>query len=294
MTDTTASPQPEAADYLQAWAQSLSQVLGTIAGTPVPCVTLSAMPAGMPADPAALWILCACAGGLRGEMSFRLIAASVLHLAQIFMSQPAAAEVQLTDDHRAAVVELLRQVAGIVATSFKVRGGEIQFGIDVTSGPASWPASSTMWLQAGEDGPSAIFLELHLSAALVAGLRADQTEAAAAITSPLPSASPAPHSIPSPPPPPPSAPAVQVQGNEKKLEMLMDVQLAMTLRFGGRQLLLREILDLTPGTVIELDRQVQEAVDVLLDGRLVARGEVVVMDGNYGLRVTEVVSAAGP
>jgi flagellar motor switch protein FliN/FliY len=54
---------------------------------------------------------------------------------------------------------------------------------------------------------------------------------------------------------------------------------------------LREILEFCPGTVIELDRQVDEPVDLLLHGKLVARGEVVVVDGNYGLRVTEVVPA---
>ena len=45
---------------------------------------------------------------------------------------------------------------------------------------------------------------------------------------------------------------------------------------------------LTAGSVVELDRKIQEPVDLLLDGRLVARGEVVVIDGNYGLRVTDV------
>ena len=73
-----------------------------------------------------------------------------------------------------------------------------------------------------------------------------------------------------------------------KLALLMDVELALTLRFGSRRLLLREVLDLNPGAVVELDRKVVEPVDVLLDGRLVARGEVVVQNGNYGVRVTEV------
>lgn len=73
----------------------------------------------------------------------------------------------------------------------------------------------------------------------------------------------------------------------------MNVDLAVTLRFGSRRLLLREVLDLNPGAVVELDRQVEEPVDVLLDGRLVARGEVVVMDGNYGVRVTEIAPSGG-
>lgn len=68
----------------------------------------------------------------------------------------------------------------------------------------------------------------------------------------------------------------------------MDVELALTLRFGSRRLLLREVLDLNPGSVVDLDRQVQEPVDVLLDGRLVAQGEVVVLEGNYGVRITAV------
>jgi flagellar motor switch protein FliN len=119
-------------------------------------------------------------------------------------------------------------------------------------------------------------VELHLSAALIAALRADQPE--------MPKAS----AFPTPPSPP-----AAVDGSEGKLALLLDVELTMTLRFGGRRMLLREILELGPGAVVELDRKLQEPVDMLLDGRLVARGEVVVMDGNYGVRVTEILPAAG-
>lgn len=72
------------------------------------------------------------------------------------------------------------------------------------------------------------------------------------------------------------------------LDLLMDVELDVTLRFGQRHLTLREVLDLTSGSVVELDRQVEEPVELILDGRVIARGEAVVVDGNYGLRVTEV------
>ena len=53
---------------------------------------------------------------------------------------------------------------------------------------------------------------------------------------------------------------------------------------------LREVLNFCSGTVIELDQNVEDPVDLLLDGRVIARGEVVVVDGNYGLRVTEIVN----
>ena len=72
------------------------------------------------------------------------------------------------------------------------------------------------------------------------------------------------------------------------LQLVMDVELNVTLRFGQRQLALREVLELTSGSVIELDRHVEEPVELLLEGKVIARGEAVVIDGNYGLRVTEV------
>jgi len=69
--------------------------------------------------------------------------------------------------------------------------------------------------------------------------------------------------------------------------------LAVTLRFGGRRMLLKDILDLCTGSVVELDQELQDPVELLLDGKPVARGEVVVVDGNYGLRVTELIAPAG-
>lgn len=83
-----------------------------------------------------------------------------------------------------------------------------------------------------------------------------------------------------------SGPSVSVE--QVNLELVLDVELNVTLRFGKRQLSLREVLELTSGSVVELDRQVDEPVELLLDGVVIARGEAVVVDGNYGLRVTEV------
>jgi flagellar motor switch protein FliN/FliY len=93
-----------------------------------------------------------------------------------------------------------------------------------------------------------------------------------------------------------TASALNGAGSEKgpsqaNLGLVMDVELSCTLRFGQRQLPLREILDLASGSVIELDRQVDEPVELILDGRVIARGEAVIIDGNYGLRVTQVVNA---
>ena len=72
------------------------------------------------------------------------------------------------------------------------------------------------------------------------------------------------------------------------LGLVMDVELSVSLRFGQRQLPLHEVLELGSGSVIELDRQVDDPVELLLDGKVIARGEAVIVDGNYGLRVTEI------
>jgi flagellar motor switch protein FliN/FliY len=75
----------------------------------------------------------------------------------------------------------------------------------------------------------------------------------------------------------------------ENLDLLSGVELPVTLCFGRRRLRLREVLELNAGSVVELDREVEDPVELLLEGRVIARGEVVVVDGSYGLRVLEVV-----
>lgn len=86
------------------------------------------------------------------------------------------------------------------------------------------------------------------------------------------------------------APAVEpmdarAQGN---FDLLLEVALDATLRFGSRSLELRELLDLGPGDVVELDRNLSDPVDLIVGDKIVARGEVVLVNGNFGLRVAEV------
>jgi len=73
-------------------------------------------------------------------------------------------------------------------------------------------------------------------------------------------------------------------------DRLADVELDATLRFGSRGMELQEVLSLGPGSVIELDRHVSEPVELVVGDRIVARGEVVVVSGNFGLRITEVAA----
>jgi flagellar motor switch protein FliN/FliY len=76
----------------------------------------------------------------------------------------------------------------------------------------------------------------------------------------------------------------------QNLEMLLEVDLELSVSFGHTTLLLQEVLKLSSGSIVELNRSANDPVELLVNDSVVARGEVVVVDGNYGIRITEVVS----
>lgn len=76
------------------------------------------------------------------------------------------------------------------------------------------------------------------------------------------------------------------------LDMLMDVNLQLTVELGSTQMTVRQVLDLQKGAVIELNRIAGDAVDILVNDRLLARGEVVVVDDKFGVRITELIATA--
>ena len=76
----------------------------------------------------------------------------------------------------------------------------------------------------------------------------------------------------------------------KTMDILLDVHLPVSISFGSAEMQLKDVLKLSAGSVVELDRQPEEPVDVIVNGYVIARGEVVVVDGNYAVRVQEIVS----
>lgn len=76
----------------------------------------------------------------------------------------------------------------------------------------------------------------------------------------------------------------------KNLDMLLDIPLEVTVELGRTRKSVRDILEMTQGSIIELDKLAGEPVDILVNQRLVAQGEVVVIDENFGVRVTDIVS----
>jgi flagellar motor switch protein FliN/FliY len=76
------------------------------------------------------------------------------------------------------------------------------------------------------------------------------------------------------------------------LDMLHDVEMEVSAELGRTRMSVRELLSLSPGAIVELDRAAGSPADLLVNGRLIAKGEVVVVDENFGIRITEIVSPA--
>lgn len=90
----------------------------------------------------------------------------------------------------------------------------------------------------------------------------------------------------------PGAAAGHVPTQRTTMRVLYDVEMTLTVELGRARLPLRDVLELAPGAVLELDRAASSPADILVNGRLIARGEVVVVDEDYGVRITQIVSGS--
>ena len=75
----------------------------------------------------------------------------------------------------------------------------------------------------------------------------------------------------------------------ENIDLIMDVPLEVTVELGRTNKSISEILEFKPGTIVELNKVTGSPIDVLVNGKLVARGEVVVIDENFGIRIVEII-----
>ena len=80
------------------------------------------------------------------------------------------------------------------------------------------------------------------------------------------------------------------KAGERRLDLLLDVPLELSVELGRTRMTIQDLLGLGPGSVIELDKIAGEALDILVNDRLVARGEAVVVNDKFGVRITDIVS----
>ena len=78
--------------------------------------------------------------------------------------------------------------------------------------------------------------------------------------------------------------------DRRNFALLADIPVRLSVEVGSTALRLSELMELTEGGIVELDRQAHELLDIMANGTLIAKGEVVVIDENFGVRVTEIVS----
>jgi flagellar motor switch protein FliN/FliY len=276
-TGSQAPRNPKLQDYVNTWAASIGRVLGDVSGTPHTSQELPAEATQTQVETlkeSGIGIRFEAAQHLSGEQGFVLSKGDAVRLAQLLLAEPPDANAALSDDHRDALGELFRQFAGAAAVAVKgLAGGEVSFKWSAMGRLPGEPALRVgiQWSSAKLE-PFTIIVEI--SPALATALDPVPQPKGPASALPVPIG-------------PPAAP---VPTRDPKLELLMGVELDVTLRFGERQMTLHDILDLNAGSVVELDQHIQEPVQLLVGGKVVARGEVVVVEGNYGLRVMEILS----
>ncbi len=88
-----------------------------------------------------------------------------------------------------------------------------------------------------------------------------------------------------------AAPPAQEPAPGANLDVIMDIPVRLSLEVGGTSISIRNLMQLNRGSVVELDRLAGEPLDVLVNGKLIAHGEVVVVNDKFGIRLSDVVSA---
>ncbi|MGH9738517.1 MAG: flagellar motor switch protein FliN [Candidatus Acidiferrales bacterium] len=313
--NTGALPEISVGDqkFAQIWADATARVLESLhakqfTATPRPP---AAAETAVAASGESLWMRFQASGSVAGEFAFQFTRSDGVRLAQLLAGEPLDGAAAFNETHTDALQETFRQFAGVAASACKSKyGEEAQFQLQPGNEPAWTPAGYAAWLFAAPE-IAPLQWTLLLNADLHSSLDSfsDKQQANAAPEAPVaPAPTPAIAESPEPPAMPEYAPSQRMEpraidappdataaGAEDaapmpaNLDVLLDVELDARLRFGQRDMLLREILELRPGSVVELDRKVQEPAELLVSGRVIARGEVVIVDGNYGLRITDIV-----
>lgn len=86
---------------------------------------------------------------------------------------------------------------------------------------------------------------------------------------------------------------IEKAGSAQALDMVMEIPVELTVELGSTEMPLRDVMNLAPGSLIELDKKSDEPVNLYVNRKLVARGEVVVVENNFGIKITSVMGADG-
>jgi flagellar motor switch protein FliN len=275
------APNPAITQFVGEWRRSLLQVLLETGVAGAAIATVDSKICGQTFAQIKEKNYCVTLNGgghIKGTMKLILSEPEALQLSLVMTPYTAGSVPQLDETQRAAVGELIKRTAAILTSTHSAQGVA---KLEITSAATdnSEPDLICEGLSISAENFKPVTIILGLSTDFAESLRNLGKENPAVTTTRKTSGA-------------STMSAGQTAGPGSNLDLLFDVKLEATIRFGGRQLLLRDILSMSAGSVIELDRQVNEPAELLVAGRLVARGEVVVVDGKFGLRVTELSGAA--
>ena len=261
-TLTTLSP----ADFQQAWARGTEELLNRTTGSGFSC-EVRAREGSVP--PVGQYARFSVAGPLEGEAALFVTPEAAVSLTQLFPGTPQDKTAELDSPQLDGLADIFRQLAANVNAAFASSTSEKDAVTFCDTEAPSWLLRCRAGFDVHAHGPNLPELALHLLLS---------PELAAAFASEPVS------------PPTFSSHEPMHTRHETNLQFLKDVEVGVSLRFGKTNLRLHKVLEMMPGEVMELDQQVQDPVELLVGNRVIAKGEVVVVDGNYGLRITDVVS----
>ena len=218
---------------------------------------------------------CRFSRGAAGPGALVLPGAAGIGLARLLLGEaPEGAAQAPTSEEEDALRELANQTASSVATTL----GEI------LAKPVGFENPTIEWHAAGGPGlpswPEGVGVAMNVT---VGGMTVE-----ASLVVPRAAVEPAPPPVMEATLPP--LPESKNRKNGNGMEMLLDISLPVTVELGRTRMVIRDILHLAPGSVLELDKLAGEPVDILINEKSIARGEVVVIDENFGVRLTSIVT----
>jgi flagellar motor switch protein FliN/FliY len=245
--------------------------------------------------------------GITGTMLFALPLKEGTMLVDLMLGGEGAPSTELAGDSRDALAETFNQILGSANQALSDLAGETLSisGVEIFSMEAANGAGLQELLGAGPfDSLGLATTQESLNTTiqlLIPEMLSEQLKRKLGMGQPAAPPAPAPeptHAAPAPSAPQapaaagpaPSAPRQTSSVDTGNLDLLLDIELPVMVRMGQTEMQLGELLKLTPGSILELNRAADAPVELLVNGKQIAKGEVVVVDGNFAFRITEIES----
>ncbi|MGB4781786.1 flagellar motor switch protein FliN [Candidatus Methylomirabilis sp.] len=285
--------------------EAASKVLSALCGRTV-LLTLNRIVPGLPsALPSFLPGPCVgmvmqATQGLSGTQVLAWNEAAAVAIAQLILGEESTPGSGLSPDHLDALTEIANQITGVIGTALRASLGKpVAFGEGTVSALADAGACQEMFREEAPapllcvanvtlEGVAPSEVMLVVSSSFLAGLEKARPGNDTSITKEgTVSATSASAQVPFVP-----LAGGEPTGSSNGIDILLDVNLQVSVELGRTRLQIRDVLQLGPGSIVELDKQAGEAVDILVNDKPIARGEVIIIDENFGVRLTSITSVA--